>query len=348
MLTLESIPTNIITGFLGVGKTTAILHLLNTKPVGERWAVLVNEFGKVGVDGSLFKSSTDRETHVFIQEIPGGCMCCASGLPITVALNRLLKTARPQRLLIEPSGLGHPQEVLKTLTSKHYQQVLDLRATITLIDARHLHNPRYTSHETYQQQIAIADRIVANKSEMYCDNDRDRLFAYHEENSFPQQTVSLTSLGKLDWQWLNQPSHYNSSLHELDNPVILQPESIDQPDQASQLLANKEYLRCDQHGEGFVSCGWQFPPQIIFNRILLVAFLNKLNVERIKALFITNAGVYAYNKSPDALAETACHNCQESRIEIIATETDKQWEQDILDCRMNQSIKLDSTNQSLE
>jgi G3E family GTPase len=52
---IEAVPTNIITGFLGVGKTSAILHLLKSKPVNERWAVLVNEFGEIGVDGSLFQ-----------------------------------------------------------------------------------------------------------------------------------------------------------------------------------------------------------------------------------------------------------------------------------------------------
>ena len=64
---IEAVPTNIITGFLGVGKTSAILHLLKSKPDNERWAVLVNEFGEIGVDGSLFKVST-LKTAMFLFE----------------------------------------------------------------------------------------------------------------------------------------------------------------------------------------------------------------------------------------------------------------------------------------
>ena len=73
---IQAVPTNVITGFLGVGKTTAILHLLTHKPSDERWAVLVNEFGEIGVDGSLFEGRSSNEKGVFIREVPGGCMLC--------------------------------------------------------------------------------------------------------------------------------------------------------------------------------------------------------------------------------------------------------------------------------
>ena len=102
---LCAIPTNIITGFLGAGKTSAILHLLRSKPADERWAVLVNEFGEIGVDGSLLEGRHSEEQQVYIREVPGGCMCCTSGLPMQIALNQLLTKSRPHRLLIEPTGL---------------------------------------------------------------------------------------------------------------------------------------------------------------------------------------------------------------------------------------------------
>ncbi|MCW9018042.1 MAG: hypothetical protein OQJ89_13815, partial [Kangiellaceae bacterium] len=113
---ITAIPTSIITGFLGVGKTTTILNLLKSKPSNERWAVLVNEFGEIGIDGSLFKGQQSEENGIFIREVPGGCMCCAASLPMQIALNRLLAYAKPDRLLIEPTGLGHPLEVLDVLS----------------------------------------------------------------------------------------------------------------------------------------------------------------------------------------------------------------------------------------
>jgi G3E family GTPase len=132
----HAVPTNIITGFLGVGKTSAILHLLSQKPAHERWAVLVNEFGEIGVDGSLLNGQYSKEQGIFIREVPGGCMCCASGLPMQIALNQLLSKAKPDRLLIEPTGLGHPKEVLQVLSAEYYKKVLSVQKTLTLVDGK--------------------------------------------------------------------------------------------------------------------------------------------------------------------------------------------------------------------
>lgn len=79
---IRIIPTNIITGFLGAGKTSAILHLLTIKPVDERWAVLVNEFGEIGIDGSLFEGQHKKKmAFLFVRcqavacAVPQGCLC---------------------------------------------------------------------------------------------------------------------------------------------------------------------------------------------------------------------------------------------------------------------------------
>ena len=91
-MTIKAVPCNIITGFLGVGKTSSILNLLKQKPENERWAVLVNEFGEIGIDGILIESQ--QQDHIFVREVPGGCMCCAAGLPMHIALNQLLQRAK--------------------------------------------------------------------------------------------------------------------------------------------------------------------------------------------------------------------------------------------------------------
>lgn len=123
--------TNLITGFLGSGKTTSILHLLAHKDPNEKWAVLVNEFGEVGIDGALLADS-----GALLKEIPGGCMCCVNGLPMQVGLNTLLRQGKPDRLLIEPTGLGHPKQILDLLTAPVYEPWIDLRATLCILDPR--------------------------------------------------------------------------------------------------------------------------------------------------------------------------------------------------------------------
>ncbi|RFA29962.1 hypothetical protein CAI21_09100 [Alkalilimnicola ehrlichii] len=105
------VPTNLITGPLGAGKTTAISHLLEHRPEGERWAVLVNEFGAVSVDQALLP----QIDGVVVRELAGGCLCCTLGVPLRVALTDILRKVKPDRLLIEPSGLGHPARVVTVL-----------------------------------------------------------------------------------------------------------------------------------------------------------------------------------------------------------------------------------------
>lgn len=190
--TISAIPTTIITGFLGVGKSSAILNLLKHKPKQERWAVLVNEFGEIGVDGSVFEGQHTQEQGVFIREVPGGCMCCVAGLPMQVALNQLLKLARPDRLLIEPTGLGHPKEILHTLRSDTYRSVINLQQIITLVDARKLSDRRYTEHHTFNEQIAIADVVVGNKQDLYQGDEQSTLQAYIDQHGASGAQVIFT------------------------------------------------------------------------------------------------------------------------------------------------------------
>lgn len=163
---------NLITGFLGSGKTTTLLHLLAHKPADEKWAILVNEFGEVGIDGALLANRGAE-----LKEIPGGCMCCVNGLPLQVGLNMLLKQARPDRLIIEPTGLGHPKQLLNMLRAAVYQPWITVDATLTLLDPRQLADARVAANENFRDQLTAADIIVASKSDRWQPEDRQRLAA---------------------------------------------------------------------------------------------------------------------------------------------------------------------------
>ena len=337
MPALKAIPTNIITGFLGVGKSTAILQLLKQKPDNERWAVLVNEFGEVGIDGSLFYGTNKAEQGIYIREVPGGCMCCAAGLPMQVALNMLLARAKPHRLLIEPTGLGHPKEVLETLRTQHYRSVIKLLATLTLVDARKIKEQRYTGHNTFNQQLEIADVIVANKADQYLPTDFPTLLAYLESKQWlNKQSVYQVSMGQLQQEWLKLPSAYDghsSHQHSLpskaaENSFISDPE-----------LPPCGYLGFSNQSEGFHSQGWIFKPTLVFNRDKLYLTLTGVNTERVKGVFITDQGVIAYNKADNVLTEYEIDDAMDSRIECI-TMTKKllnKLEEQLLACLNNES-----------
>ncbi|NKF50274.1 GTP-binding protein [Shewanella sp. WXL01] len=309
---ISQVPTNIITGFLGVGKTSTIMSLIEHKPEHERWAVLVNEFGEIGVDGSLFQGQ-HAEQQVFIREVPGGCMCCAAGLPMEIALNQLLSTAKPDRLLIEPTGLGHPKEVLEVLSSEHYRQVLSLQQTITLVDARKLAEPKYTEHDTFNQQIVIADVIVGNKQDLYRADEAEQLIAYVNQAN-PDAKVIFAEHGKLPLsalegktQGLSNSTHHHHHHHGKPKPL-----ACDLP------MPESGLIKASNQGEGYNSVGWRFAPDKVFSRQSLVRLLVNLVVERMKAVFITDMGVFGYNLTPDGITEIELDECFESRIELIS------------------------------
>ena len=191
--------TNLITGFLGSGKTTSILHLLAHKDPNEKWAVLVNEFGEVGIDGALLADS-----GALLKEIPGGCMCCVNGLPMQVGLNTLLRQGKPDRLLIEPTGLGHPKQILDLLTAPVYEPWIDLRATLCILDPRLLLDEKSASNENFRDQLAAADIIVANKSDRATPESEQALERWWQQNGGDRQLIH-SEHGKIDGHLLDLP-----------------------------------------------------------------------------------------------------------------------------------------------
>ena len=315
---IESIPTNIITGFLGVGKTTAIKQLLATKPAHEKWSVLVNEFGEIGIDGAIFK-----EQGVAVREVPGGCMCCVAGLPMKVALNFLIVTTKPDRIIIEPTGLGHPADVIASLTAEDYVDVIDLRATVTLVDPRKLSDSRYTEHQTFNDQIAVADVLIGNKRDACRAEDLDFWTKWVETLAPPKQQVAFAEQGVFPLEWLDLPrlaavgaapaEHQSvkgqqstlSPRNNVVNPKVTLPEG--------QELVRRENASADGY-----SCGWLISPDWIFHFNQLFGWLSGLDCWRAKAIMRTQEGVYIFNAENGVLSVNAYQgDVADSRLEII-------------------------------
>lgn len=326
---LKDIPTNIITGFLGVGKTTAILQLLRSKPASERWAVLINEFGEIGVDASLLHGRHEEDQDVFVTEVPGGCMCCAAGLPMQVALNRLLTHAKPDRLLIEPTGLGHPKEVLRVLTrSASYRTALSIQRTITLVNACHLDDSRYTDNETFNQQIEVADVVIANKADLLEPGHSEKLRNYVQQHNRFNALVLFAINGEFDNAVLSGPTQYAEPNAGVD--------SSDHHDHAPDLTPNTlpecGYIKKQNTGDGYCSVGWRFREDKTFTRNDLFSFLSGIEADRVKAVMNTENGVYGYNIADGSMTEIQLFGRGQSCIEIIDEAINDTWEQQLLDC----------------
>ena len=327
---VAAVPTNIITGFLGVGKTSAILNLLKQKPGHERWAVLVNEFGEVGIDGSLMRGQYSEEKGVYVKEVPGGCMCCSANLPMQIALNQLLAKANPHRLIIEPTGLGHPKEVIEILSEPHYHDVISLQKTITLVDARKLCDKRYTEHDTFNQQIDIADLILANKQALYSDADRNALRGYIKQRKGDTFTTLFTDFGEIAVNTLEGKTQISQRWgHITGQTKFPLPDTRDAPDVP---FPENGILKSENNGEGYRSVGWQFDARYSFRRKAFRDWAVTFKSSRIKAVVITDEGVLGLNIEGDEMTEMFLDDCTESRIEIIAPQTDDCREQRLLDC----------------
>lgn len=308
----KAIPTNVITGFLGSGKTTLIHHLLNNKPDNERWAVLVNEFGEVGIDGALIKGQSNDQ--VFIREVPGGCMCCTSGLPMQIALNQLIARAKPDRLLIEPTGLGHPKEVMDSLSATHYQDVLALQATLTLVDGRKLTDQRYREHAGFQEQIQVADIVVGSKADLYDENTMEHLVHYLAHIGCEDKPVHAISNGNIEASLLDLPSKaYAPAPRDSHH-------SHGTASNLSQQVAEIGFASVENKGEGYVSKGWIFNPQCVFDYERIFHLVHSIEVERIKGVVITENGIFGFNKADDVVSMQELDESDDSRIEVIHTD----------------------------
>ena len=145
MTDLTKIPVTVITGFLGAGKTTLIRHLMQN-PQGKRLAILVNEFGTVGVDGDILKSCADDNCPVEnIVELANGCICCTVADDFLPTMEALLGRADPpEHILIETSGLALPKPLLKAFDWPSVRSrlagglVVEVKGPATHAEHRHL------------------------------------------------------------------------------------------------------------------------------------------------------------------------------------------------------------------
>jgi G3E family GTPase len=156
---VTSIPTNLVTGATGAGKSTAIARLLDHRSAGQHWAVLVNDFGP----RDIRSAQSTTEEHVTFREV-AGCVCCTGQVALRAALVKMLRSFAPQRLLIEASAAAQPAALLRLLREPGIANAIELRSTLCVVDTKQLGDSRYTENEVYREQITSADAIYLSKT----------------------------------------------------------------------------------------------------------------------------------------------------------------------------------------
>ena len=215
MTELTKLPVTVITGFLGSGKTTLIRHLMQN-PNGKRLAVVVNEFGDVGVDGDILKSCAIPDCPAEnIMELANGCICCTVADDFIPTIEALMKLdPQPDHILIETSGLALPKPLLKAFDWPDIRSKITVDGVIALADAEAVADGRFApnveavdaqrladdslDHETplsevFEDQISCADIVLLTKADLTDQAGMDKakaIIAQEAPRSLPVVEVS--------------------------------------------------------------------------------------------------------------------------------------------------------------
>ena len=187
------VKVDIISGFLGAGKTTLIKKLFEGAFKNEKVALIENEFGEIGVDGAFLK-----EVNVNVKEINSGCICCSLSGDFKKALSELIETYEPTRIIIEPSGVGKLSDVVSAVES--VDGVL-VNVLCTVVDGNKIKMYHKNFGEFYLDQIVTANTIVLSKIENFTEQKLIETCEYIKQFN-PTATIITTPVLQLDGKLL--------------------------------------------------------------------------------------------------------------------------------------------------
>ena len=199
-MSVKKTKVHLISGFLGTGKTTALKSLMAQKNPDEKWVIIVNEFGEIGIDGAVLS-----DNGIPVAEIAGGCLCCVAGPQMSNTVAKMLRDVAPDRLMIEASGLAHAASVIDELKTPPLDQSLEIGAVFTVVDPRQFVSPDYAQQALYKDQIGVCDVLVASKTDL-CSPEVLAEFREKAAKLFPPKAlVAEVDNAQMNIEWLDIP-----------------------------------------------------------------------------------------------------------------------------------------------
>jgi len=302
-------PVHIVSGFLGAGKTSAIRSQLARRR-GEQVAVIVNDFGEAGFDEAVIEGEDDAPFQ--ITNIPGACVCCTAPEGFVAALGALLEQ-KPDRLLIEPTGLARPHDLVDTIRRGPHRDQLELAPVVVLVDPRRLTSPTDEEKSLIEEQAEVADVLLANHADA-CTPEQLAAFDAWAEALWPAPLATgHTTHGEVPEAWMAWPEGEGprraagSDPHDHDHE-------------------HGDHAHARGSTEGFVARSLGWPPGVVFERSRIEEALAEAArrdgdgaLTRAKGLFRTREGFLRIEWTAGTTTVAPTAHRRDSRVDLIAS-----------------------------
>ena len=319
-MSLSPLPIHLITGLLGSGKTTTLKHLIHQKPKTEHWGVLINEFGDIDIDAATLQSHASNSLTV--HQVSGGCVCCTARFALTDALNQLVYNSQKpplDRLLIEPTGLGHPAKIIDILKNHPFKRPLALQAIVCVITPKQLTPSRWQTSAVMRDLVTLADIVVLNQLDLSTQTDQAWSKGFLEQLYPNKSQVIHSTFGRIDLQDLLKPTRPASfvllgGLKEHAQQTRTNSEAYN-----SRMAHTNICQISKNHLNQIISIGWVWQPCHQFNRIQLMAFFDHIAplLIRAKGLLKTGNEWQLINWTEQQLQFSDLAWRQDNRLELL-------------------------------
>ena len=209
---------DIVSGFLGAGKTTLIKKLLAEALQGEQVVLIENEFGEIGIDGGFLK-----ESGIEIREMNSGCICCSLVGDFGTSLREVVETYHPDRILIEPSGVGKLSDVIKAVQGVQQEVEMKLNSYTTVVDAKKCRMYMRNFGEFFNNQVEYAGAIILSRTDIVDEEKAAEVMNMLREKN-PKAAIITTPIAQLDGKKLLDVMEHPVSLDHLSEELMAEEE----------------------------------------------------------------------------------------------------------------------------